>query len=347
MKRISRRKMLKYMASGMVTVAVSQFLKACQINPQETPESTNLPSEAVKPVTPGASATLGATQSTETIPTESTSPTMVSYPDLVVCRNGQPDNLVNSAISALGGMESFVPKGGWVIIKPNICTSYHSYEYAATTNPWVVGTLVKLCFEAGAAKVQVMDSPFGGSAAEAYQTSGIGAQVESNGGEMVKMPAFMFKRVTIENALSLDQVEIYEDVFKADTLINVPIAKNHGMATLTLGMKNLMGLITERQKIHQDFGNRLTDLARTIKPTLTVIDAVRILVRNGPTGGDLADVQELNTLIASRDIVAADSYGATLFGLQPNDLEYVRVGNEQGLGQSDLSKLRIQELNLG
>jgi uncharacterized protein (DUF362 family) len=255
--------------------------------------------------------------------------------------------LVREAIAALGGMQRFVSKDGWVIIKPNICVAYHSYEYAATTNPWVVGALVKLCFEAGAGKVQVMDYPFGGTADAAYEMSGIAAEVKKNGGEMVQMSSFMFKEVSIDNARSLKKVEIYEDVFKADTLINVPIAKNHGMATLTLGMKNLMGLITRRENIHKDFGNRLTDLASAIKPELTVIDAVRILLRNGPTGGDLGDVQQLDTLIASADIVAADSYGATLFGLKPSDLDYVRVGGAAGLGQNDLSKVKIQELMLG
>lgn len=342
MKKISRRRMLKYMATGAATLASAPILGACQRILQNSPEET-APTTGI-PLTNNADSTPLASETAS--PTDQP-PTLIAYPDLVVARKGSPEYLVQAAITAIGGMERFVPKGGWVIIKPNICTSYHSFEYATTTNPWVVGSLVKMCFMAGANKVQVMDSPFGGSAAEAYKNSGIAEQVQVNGGEMVQMPDFMFKKITIDGALSLNQVEIYQDVFNADTLINVPIAKNHGLATLTLGMKNLMGLITERQRIHQDFGNRLTDLARTIKPTLTVIDAVRILLRNGPTGGDLGDVQVMDTIIVSQDIVAADSYAATLFGFQPNDLEYIRIGNEVGLGRSDLSSLNIRELTLG
>lgn len=309
------------------------LLEACQVKPTPTdlaPTATNVPPA------PGADPT----------PTDQTSPTAVSYPGLVVARKGQPEALVRAAIDSLGGMARFVPNNGWVIVKPNICIDYHSYEYASTTNPWVVGALVKMCFEAGAAKVQVMDSPFGGTAANAYKNSGIAEQVELNGGEMVQMSSFMFKEINIPNALSLNSVEIFEDVFKADALINVPIAKHHGMATLTLGMKNLMGLITNRGAIHMDFGNRLTDLAMTIRPTLTVIDAVRILLRSGPTGGDLDDVQQMDTVIASPDIVAADAYAASLFGLLPDDLEYVVVGNQAGLGEKDLSKIEIKELVL-
>jgi uncharacterized protein (DUF362 family) len=118
------------------------------------------------------------------------------------------------------------------------------------------------------------------------------------------------------------------------------------MSRLTLGMKNLMGLIQNREQIHWDFGNRLTDLARKIKPALTVIDAVRILTANGPTGGNLNDVRKMDTVIVSPDIVAADSYAATLFGLQPEDLEFVRVGAGTGLGNSDLMSMTIKEIDL-
>ena len=333
MQKISRRKILKLMLSGAVSVAAVPFLEACQVKSTPTsqaPSATNPP-----PVhTPGTPATQEPT------------PTAVNYPGLAVARKGQPEALVRAAVDALGGMTRFVPQNSWVIIKPNICIDYHSYEYASTTNPWVVGGLVKMCFEAGAGKVQVMDSPFGGTAASAYKNSGIAEQVELNGGEMVQMPTFKFKEISIANALSLNNVEIYEDVFKADALINVPIAKNHGMATLTLGMKNLMGLITNRGAIHKDFGNRLTDLAMTIRPTLTVIDAVRILLRNGPTGGDLDDVQQMDTVIASPDIVAADAYASSLFGLLPEHLDYVVVGNQAGLGEKDLSRIEIKEILL-
>lgn len=345
MEKISRRKFIKYFLSGTVAMASAQFLDACQVvTRQASPVPTSVPTSPV-PLTALQQPTITDTALPQ--PAVLAATTGVSYPDLVVARTGTPDALVRAALSAIGGMERFIPKDGWVIIKPNICTAYHSYEYAATTNPWVVGTLVKMCFEAGAKKVQVMDSPFGGSAPDAYKISGIAEQVEASGGEMVQMSNFKFKRTSIENALSLAEVAIYEDAFKADVLIDVPIAKNHGMATLTMGMKNLMGLITDRGQIHQDFGNRLTDLAGKIKPTLTVIDAVRILVNNGPTGGNLDDVRKLDTVIVSPDIVAADSFGATLFGMQPNDLEYVRIGAQTGLGRSTLAALNIKELTVG
>ncbi len=329
MEKMSRRKVLKYLLAGSAAAAAVPLLEACQ----KMTATTEVPA------------------TTEVIDTSTSSPEQtaapVSFPDLAVARNAEPEPLVRAAIQAIGGLQRFIPKDGWVIIKPNICTAYYGYEYAATTNPWVVGTLVKLCFEAGAGKVQVMDYPFGGTPEDAYQVSGIAEQVEQNGGEMVVMSSFKFKKTAIENSLGLDSIDIYEDVFKADTLINVPIAKHHGMSRLTLSMKNLMGLMEYRESVHWNFGKCLTDLAGKIRPTLNVVDAVRILLNNGPTGGDLNDVKKLDTVIVSTDIVAADSYAATLFNMKPENLDYVRYGAKYGLGKSDLATLNIQEIDLG
>jgi uncharacterized protein (DUF362 family) len=264
-----------------------------------------------------------------------------------VARGGEPEQLTRAAIAALGGMERFVRPGDDVIVKPNICLGYHSYEYAATTNPWVVAELVRLCLQAGARQVRVMDSPFASGPEQAYRKSGIQEQVEAAGGKMEIMPAFKFVSTEIPQGLDLRQWDLYDDALKADVLINVPIAKDHGLARLTLGMKNLMGLIRNRPAMHRNLGQRLADLASRFQPTLTVVDAVRILTAHGPTGGNLDDVRKLDTVIASPDIVAADSYAATLFQLQPDDLAYVRAATEMGLGRSDLASLKIEELTVG
>jgi uncharacterized protein (DUF362 family) len=268
-------------------------------------------------------------------------------PYLVVARNGDPQEMVRQALTALGGMGRFIKPGDDVIIKPNICVAYHTYEYAATTNPWVVGALVQLALGAGARRVRVMDYPFGGSAEQAYATSGIQEQVRSAGGQMEAMTQFKFVDADIPEGVDLRQCKIYDDVLKADVLIDVPIAKHHGLARLTLGMKNLMGIIFDRPAMHRNLGQRLADLSSRVTPTLTVVDAVRMLMDHGPTGGSLEDVRQADTLIVSPDIVAADSYAATLFGLKPDDLAYVRAGAQMGLGRSDLDSLKIEEINVG
>jgi uncharacterized protein (DUF362 family) len=251
-------------------------------------------------------------------------------------------------MAALGGMEKFVPKGANVIVKPNICIAYRSYEYAATTNPWVVGALVKLCYEAGAASVKVMDSPFNGTQQQAYEISGIKEQVEAAGGEMATMLANKYLHMDIPNAIVLKKTAVYEDILKAEVLINVPIAKQHSSsARLTLGMKNLMGVVQDRGALHADLGQCIADLNALVRPQLTVIDAVRILTANGPTGGSLSYVKKLDSIIASPDVVAADSYAAGLFGLMPEDLAYIVAATGMGLGRSDLQNLRIEQIPPG
>jgi uncharacterized protein (DUF362 family) len=348
MRSINRREFLKALSLTIGALSINQTLSACSRatlppNPQQpTPESkepTTQPNSSQSTTAPAEP------------PTQLDQPTQTqasaNAPDLVVARNGEPEELVRRAISALGGMNRFVAQGSNVVIKPNICVAYHSYEYAATTNPWVVGALVKLCIEAGARHVQVFDFPFGGTIEEAYSKSGIADQVKAAGAEMSGMPRFKFVKTDIPTGQDLRKADIFDDVLKADVLINVPIAKHHSLARLTLGMKNLMGIILDRPAIHHNMSQRLADLTSKLKPALTVIDAVRILVENGPTGGNLADVKQLNTIIASPDIVAADSYGTTLFGMQPDDLGYIKAATAMGLGNNDLKSLRIEEINVG
>ena len=138
-----------------------------------------------------------------------------------------------------------------------------------------------------------------------------------------------------------------DDVINADVLINVPIAKNHQLARLTLAMNNMLGVIYHRPMMHANLGQRLADLNSRVKSNLVIIDAVRMLMNHGPTGGNLNDVKKANTIIASTDIVAADSYAATLFGLSPNDLTYIKKGFKMGLGEKNLDQLKIEEISLG
>jgi uncharacterized protein (DUF362 family) len=265
---------------------------------------------------------------------------------MAIASGGEPAELVRAVIQSLGGMSRFVSSGDDVIIKPNICVDYRTYQYAATTNPWVVGELVRLALAAGAGRVRVMDYPFGGTCDNAYVTSGIRDQVLAAGGEMESISMFKFVNTSIPDGLDLTSCYIYEDILNADVVINVPIAKHHGLARLTLGMKNLMGTIQDRPMMHLNIGQRLADLTSRVRPALTVVDAVRILTRNGPTGGSLSDVMKIDHVIASHDIVAADSLAARLFAIDPMSLSYVQAGTAMGLGRSDIGNLDIHDIPL-
>ena len=263
---------------------------------------------------------------------------------LAVARGADPAAITRAAVAALGGMARFVHPGADVIVKPNICVDYHPPEYAATTNPTVVGTLVSLCLAAGASRVRVMDTPLGGTPESAYTVSGIGEVVEATGGQMEVMSPVKFARFDIPEGRDITAWEIYRDVLETDVLIDVPIAKHHGLARLSLGCKNLLGVIRNPNQFHRNLGQRIADLVSRIRPTLTVVDAVRILVDHGPTGGSLNDVRQTDTVIASHDIVAADAYAATLFGMSGADVPYIKAAAEMGLGTMDLDTIDIAEV---
>jgi uncharacterized protein (DUF362 family) len=345
----NRRLFLRWLAIQLGAVAGSKFLAACSraaVPLPTTPPTTTDPFAPTSVASPEASEGDSETPTLETSPTPETA-TPISYPEMAVARGGEPEPLVRAAIAALGGMERFVQSGDQVIVKPNICVAYHTYEYAATTNPWVVSTLVKLCLEAGAKSVKVMDYPFGGTFEQAYIRSGIQEQVMAAGGEMGPISSFKFVKTEIPEGVDLKSCDIYDDVLSADVVINVPIAKDHSLARLTLGMKNLMGVIRDRPAMHRNLGQRLADLTSRVRPALTVVDAVRILTWGGPSGGSLDAVKKMDTVIASPNIVAADSYAATLFDFEPMDLSYIQAGVSMGLGRSDLDHLKIEEIDVG
>jgi uncharacterized protein (DUF362 family) len=273
------------------------------------------------------------------------SPSPVAHAaDLALVKGADPSAITRAAIAAIGGMSRFVRPGDDVIIKPNICTDAGGPEYAATTNPEVVAALVTLCRSAGAKRVRVMDQPFGGPAKSAYRTSGIGAAATAAGAVMEIMSPVKFSTYAIPLGRDIKKWAIYDDVLACDVLIDVPIAKTHGMSRLTLAGKNLLGVVLEPNRFHQNLSQRVADLISVCRPSLTVVDAVRILARNGPTGGDLADVRKLDTVIAGADIVAADSLAATLFGLRGEDVPYVRAAAAMGLGVIDIGRLNVRRL---
>jgi uncharacterized protein (DUF362 family) len=345
---ISRRTFLKLTA----TAAAAAALAGC--SPQKTlspatattrvEPPTNIPptpfgNEVKVPTQAEPSSTAASTSTPEQTPTASP-----AY--LAVVHGPDPAAITRAAIDALGGITSFVSAGYDVIIKPNICTDYHPPEYASTTNPIVVATLVSMCLEAGASRVRVMDFPFGGTAKSAYDISGIKTAVEAVGGEMTVMSYPKYITADIPLGKSMTKTRVYPDLLDTDLLINVPIAKHHSATRLTLGCKNLMGTVLDRNMMHADIHQRIADLTSLIQPDLTVVDAVRILMNHGPTGGDLADVKQTDTIIASRDIVAADSYATTLFGLTAADIGYIMASEELGLGTTDLASIDLREITL-
>jgi uncharacterized protein (DUF362 family) len=251
--------------------------------------------------------------------------------------------LVAQVLEPLGTISKFVSAGDRVVIKPNMAWDRNPAQ-AANTHPQVVKALVELSLDAGAKEVKVFDRTCN-EERRCYVNSGIQNAMKTIKDKRLKYfhpDSRKFVPVNIKRGKAVRQLDIYKDALEADTYINVPVAKHHSLSRLTLGLKNSMGVLGgNRGQMHQNLGQKLADLATVVRPKLTVIDATRILLRNGPQGGDIDDVKILDTIVASADPVACDAYATTLFDLQPKDISSTVAAYKLGLGEMDLAKVRI------
>jgi len=260
--------------------------------------------------------------------------------DLTVVKGDDPYLATMKAIEAIGGMEQFVKKNSVVLIKPNIGWD-RSPEYAANTNPDVLGALVDMCFRSGAKRVNIFDNTCNESK-RCYENSGLEKISKEKGANVYFPDDWNIVKAKFNYKSPMEGWPIYRDALECDTFINVPILKHHGLAGLTIAMKNLMGVCSgNRGLIHSDMGTKLAHLTDFIKPDLNVIDAYRVLTRNGPTGGNLADVVEMKTIIAGIDPVLCDAYAARLMGREPLSISSIDQGVKCNIGSADISRADI------
>ena len=261
-----------------------------------------------------------------------------NLPELVVTQGEDPRQLVRKALQELGGIGRFIARGDVVLIKPNIAWD-RTPEQAANTNPQVVAEAVRLCREAGASRVIVTDVSCN-DPRRCFRRSGIAQAAEAEGAEVILPDDGILRKVNLQR--SLGTWPVLEPLLKADKVINIPVAKHHSLSGVTLGMKNWLGIVGgARSWLHQDIHTSVVDLAECVRPELTLIDAYRVLVRNGPTGGSLSDVEVKKTLIAGTDPVALDAYAAQAFwGLDSLSLPYLKIAQDRGLGNMNPKQVR-------
>lgn len=254
----------------------------------------------------------------------------------------QADAMVAQAVNALGGMRRFVARNDVVVVKPNIGWDRTALQ-AANTNPAVVAAVVRLALEAGARKVIVTDASCN-DPGRCFQRSGIWAAAHRAGAEVMLPAEHRFRTMRLRGEV-LDEWPVYRTLIEADKVINVPVAKHHNLARYTAAMKNWYGTLGgRRNRLHQSIDLSVADLATFMRPTLTVVDALRVLIRNGPQGGNVDDTRRMNVVLATTDQVAADAYGCTLIDQRPENLPYLRIGEERRIGTTQWQTLRPREV---
>ena len=254
------------------------------------------------------------------------------------------NELTRKVFESAGGAGRFISNGDVVVIKPNLSWARRP-EMAATTNPEVLKAVVELCQEAGAKKVRIADNTIN-DARRCFALSGAGAIAKRTGADLIHPRSSLMKNMNLKGR-SLDTWPVFVPLVEADVVINLPVAKHHSLSTLTVGMKNWIGGVGgSRWSLHQDIHQSIVDLTNFFQPTITLIDAIRIMTRNGPSGGSTSYVTAKNTLILSNDPVAGDAKAALLFGRSPEKLGFIRLAQDQGLGTSDFHALAQQRVVL-
>jgi uncharacterized protein (DUF362 family) len=266
-------------------------------------------------------------------------------PDLAVIHGSAPRDMVRAAVDRLGGISRFVERGDRVLIKPNIGWE-RTPLLAANTSPLVVAALIELCRGAGARSVIVGDVSCN-DARRSYDRSGIGRAAAESGAEVVLPGRRRFRQTAVGGEV-VGTWPVFEPVLECDKLINVPVAKTHTQAGFTCALKNWYGVLgATRGRLHQDIHASIADLSVMFRPTLTVVDAIRVMVRNGPTGGDVNDTRRFDRIVAGVDQVAADAYCCRFVGLRPADVPYLARAVRRGAGVSDVDSLDVVEIELG
>ena len=272
------------------------------------------------------------------------------YPDLIVSHGSKPSIMTRSAVDALGGMKRFVKPGSKVVIKPNM--SFASGPAAASnTHPEVVGEVAKMCVEAGASQISILDNPLQ-HAQECLSLSKIPEYCEPIPKTSTHMvtASRMFREVKVPQGKLIKTMGVASEVLDADVLIAVPVGKTHSSAGVSISMKGMMGLIFDRRALHaRGLDEAIVDMVTVVKPNLVVVDATRILSSGGPGGP--GKVIPMNLVIASTDMVAADAQMVALgtwYGkkFEPNQVKHISLAAQRGLGRLDLDKLNIKNITV-
>ena len=308
-------RLLRLGALGAATAGLGVWLNGRSRRPSEPPVSTVRPNFQI--------------------------PADTTLPEMAVVQGDDPAGLAKRAIQELGGIRRFISRGDVVVIKPNVSWD-RAVEQAANTNPLVVGEVSRLCLEAGARRVIVTDVTIN-EPRRCFVRSGIGEAARAAGAEVILPETRLFREVDLRGGV-LNAWPVLEPFLNADKMINIPIAKHHSLTGATLGMKNWYGILGGlRPRLHQRIHESLVDLADFMRPTLTVIDAFRVLVRNGPGGGNPADVALKKTLIAGTDPVALDAYAAKAYwDLDWHTLAYLKLAGDRHLGTMSFETLRTR-----
>jgi uncharacterized protein (DUF362 family) len=281
----------------------------------------------------------------------------IMLPDLCKVKSADYYKATFRAVQELGGIGKFVPRGSSVGFLIN-----SAFDNPGTyPHPDISLAMLFLCWEAGAREI-VMLQPV---SMNYWQRSDRFAKHRFIINELVQVKTNEFPATynendfrimeTINGAVFLKNAEIIKKVSEVDVFISIPILKHHASTILTGALKNMMGLTTRKTNVSfhlgsgvrndpEYLGQCIADLNLVRKPDIIVADATEFITGNGPDGP--GPLKKLDIVIAGADPVAIDAFGATCLDAAPSDIIAVKKAYEHGIGEMDLSKLSITEIQV-
>jgi uncharacterized protein (DUF362 family) len=268
-------------------------------------------------------------------------PALEASDNLARATNDDPYKATKSAVDAIGGIGRFVKKGQKVCILPNLGWARTSAQ-GACTNPRVLRAVVHMCEAAGAKSIDVYCNPCN-DVRICYEKSGAVEALKDTSARLQYISSSGWVTVAApRGAKAMKSNDVYRLTTEADVHINVPILKHHGGAQITMCMKNLMGAVKDRGVMHQDLTNSIPDAVMMIRSDLCILDASRILMKNGPSGGNVKDVAVKKIVFAGLNPVEVDALGAELYGVAPSSIKHIAEANARGMGEINTKNLRVK-----
>jgi len=268
-----------------------------------------------------------------------------SKPSVIVVHGTDIKKMVEAGIEKMGGWSRFFKSGGSVAIKPNLAWK-STPELGGNTHPEILRAFILAAESCKAGKITIPENTCQPEK-ETFAASGANDAVKGTKARLYRPRPSDYKAVEVPKGKTCKTAKVARDLVDADCLVNMPVAKHHGGATLSLSMKNWMGAVdnTTRRTWHRmGLHQCIADFSTFLKPTLVVIDATRIMLDHGPQGP--GKLKHPNEIIFSTDPVAADAYAATLFGHKPADVPHISIAAEMGVGCADLAKISVERVEV-
>ncbi len=264
------------------------------------------------------------------------------------------DKMVRTSVEAIGGIDKIVKPNSKVLIKPNVGFN----DINAVASPEVVRAVVELVQDANPKEIIMAESGVRGyDTSDNFEATGIADVAKELNVDLINLDKTgKVVRVKTKGGKTLKEVKAFKQAYDADVIICIPKLKRHSEATVTISLKNMMGIIPDDQKgrFHElNLHQCIADLNSVFRPNLVIVDAIEVMTVSGPRRGKMIPG---NAILASGDPVAVDVIAAEyLFKLEGHisplkaalNVAHIRLAAELGVGTNDISKIEVIERKVG